>query len=458
MIPTPAFKDKTIAVLGLGRSGMATARALGASGAKVQAWDDALATRDMARAEGVTLADPLAGGWQGAEALVLSPGIPATYPKPHPAVAAARAAGLPIFGDVEVFARSREALGPHAVAAITGTNGKSTTTALLGHLLGMAGKPVAIGGNIGTPVLALDPLAPGGVYVLELSSYQIEQTISLAAEVAILLNITPDHLDRHGSFKDYAAVKAHLFAMQRPEQVAIIALDDEPCRRLADQLGRRVVPVSAARAVAGGVAVVDGALIDDLTGAARVLSHQTDWPGLAGQHNAQNVAAAAAAARLLGVDGAAIDAGLKTYQALAHRTEPVAEARGIRFINDSKATNPEAAAKAVAAFARVRWIAGGVAKGEGIGALDAVLGHVEKAYLIGAAEAQFAAALAGRVPLARCGTLEAAVRAAIADCGAQGGVILLSPACASFDQFRDYADRGARFTTLAKAWAEKGAL
>ena len=450
MIPTPSYRDQSIAVLGLGRTGLAAARALLASGANVRAWDD----MDTGRAavQDIALDDLNATDWADTDALVLSPGIPSTWPKPHPAVAKAKAAGVPVISDIEVFAKSRQTLPDHKVAAITGTNGKSTTVALLHHLLQTGGTPSALGGNIGYATLGLDVLPKGGVYVLELSSYQIELTGSLEADIAILLNIAPDHLERHGGMAGYIAAKAHLFTMQGEDQIAIIGMDDSDSMAVAGDCRQRVIPVSGGRVQKNGVYVENGRLIDDLDGNKTVISSQNAWPGLKGPHNAQNVAAACAAARMLGLDGKAIDAGLCNYQALPHRMEPVGEKDGLLIVNDSKATNLASATKAIAAFPKVRWIAGGIAKDTDLSPLDEVAGHIEKAYLIGRDAGLFADRLDGKTAVSIAGTLDNALEEAVRDCGDQGGVILLSPASSSFDQFHDFAARGDHFRALAEKY------
>lgn len=446
MIPVPAFHGSKIAVLGLARSGLAAARSLAQSGAEVIAWDDTPARRAAASDHGIAIVDLNDHDWAGTRGLVLSPGIPIRLPRPHPVVAAAQRRHVPVFGDVEVFARARAALPAHRLVGITGTNGKSTTTALIGHILSQAGREVAVGGNIGTAVMGLQPLPAGGIYVFELSSYQIEQTLSLAADVAVLLNITPDHLDRHGDMQGYAAAKAHLFAMQKPSQTAIVALDDGYSRAIAKSVPARLIAVSGSKRVKDGVYVKDGALVDARLGKPRTISRQADWPALIGIHNAQNAAAAAAVALALDVDAGAIDRGLRSFAGLAHRLQPVATWRGIRFINDSKATNTDAAATALASFEQpVHWIVGGRAKAKGLGAIRRQLGHVAKAYLVGEAAPLFARLLAPHVPVTDCGSIDQAVKAAAADCGQGGGIVLLAPACASFDQYADFEARGDAF-------------
>jgi len=439
VITSQAFAGRRYGVFGLARTGRSVVASLVASGAEVAAWDD-----DAAAREGVAgLVDLNVAALDGLAALVVSPGVPLNR---WPLAARARASGVPVIGDIELFAQARAGLPRSAVVGITGTNGKSTTAALLHHIVRASGREALLGGNIGAPVLGEAPLGEGGVYVLELSSFQIDLTFGLACELAVLLNITPDHLDRYDGMDGYAASKARLFAMQRGEQVAVIATDDEYTRAIAARVGGRVTEVSATRVLARGVSVVSGTAHVD--GAA--FGAQSGWPALAGPANAQNAAAAIAAARALGLGADAILTGLETYPGLAHRMETVAVKRGVRFVNDSKATNPTSVAPALAAYEGVHWIAGGQAK---TGELDAVLthlGHVRAAYLIGEAAELFAQLLDGRVPVVRAGTLERAVTEAAAAARA-GETVLLSPACASFDQFANYEARGDAFRALVQA-------
>ena len=421
MITARAFAGKSWGVYGLARSGRACVAALLASGGDVLAWDDSAAARDAA---GVTLTDLNHAELDALEALVTSPGVPHHVPL----LVRARDEGCPVIGDIELFAQARPELPPHRVVGITGTNGKSTTTALVHHIVASAGIPARLGGNIGLPILGQEPLPEGGVYVLELSSFQIDLTQSLDCDVAVLLNITPDHLDRHGTIAAYAAAKARLFDMQSPTGVAVIATED-----------------SFTRAIAAGV---NGKLV--AVAAADIGPEATHWPSLQGPHNAQNAAAAIAACRALGIDDAAIMAGLASYPGLPHRMERVRERGGVLYVNDSKATNPTSTAPALAAWPAVHWIAGGQAK---TGELDAALphlGHVRAAYLIGEAAPLFGRLLGGRVPVVQSGTLAAAVTAAAA-AAVPGEVVLLSPACASFDQFRDYEARGEAFRAAVEA-------
>jgi UDP-N-acetylmuramoylalanine--D-glutamate ligase len=425
VITSPAFGGKRWGVLGLARTGRAVAAALSASGGTVVGWDDGEAARAGFDGALLNLNSADLAGFAG---IVVSPGVPHSAP----IFANAAAHGVPVLGDTELFAMALSQLPPAHVVGITGTNGKSTTTALLHHLLSQAGVPAAMGGNIGLPIMAQQPLPAGGVWVLELSSYQLEITHSLACDVAILTNITPDHLERHGSMAGYAAAKARLFAMQKPGSTAIVG------RAAQAQYG-----------VAGGPASMIA--IEDVT----LPGAQADWPSLQGPHNLENARAAVAAARRLGLGDADIARGLASYQALAHRMEPVGEKRGLLWVNDSKATNPDSTAPALAAFDRIHWIAGGRPKLDSAGQADlsAVLpnlGHVAHAWLIGEAAPLFAAQLEGRVPVTQAGTLDAAVAGIVASAGV-GDVVLFSPAAASFDQFRDFEARGAAFRAAVAA-------
>lgn len=423
----PDVAGQRFAVLGLARSGLATVSALVAAGARVTAWDDRSEAREAAAAMGAAIAELEGIDWSGLSGLIVSPGVPLNR---HPLVAMARAAGVAVLGDIELFAQARAHLPPHKVVGITGTNGKSTTTALVHHILKTAGVPTLMGGNIGLPILSQTALPAGGVYVLELSSYQIDLTHSLSCDVAVLTNVTPDHLDRYdGDFLAYAASKQRLFTMQHRDAIAVIATDDDRTRMMASHVSHRLVRVSAQ----------DVALAD-----------QARWPALQGPHNAQNVACAVAVAQELGLSAAQIETGLASFPGLPHRMERVGERGGILFVNDSKATNPESAAPALAAFppvegrARIHWILGGLAKGEGLGACDRWFGHVAHAWLVGEAAANFARAFGDHVPMTNAVTLDAAVSMA-ASVAQPGDVVLLSPAAASFDQFRDFEARGDAF-------------
>ena len=426
MITSPAFRGRRYAVLGLARSGLATVDALLASGAAVTAWDADEARRDrLVPGTDLVLADPLAIDLAAFDGVVVSPGVPLNR---HPIAAHARAAGVPLIGDVELFAQARRSLPPHRVVGITGTNGKSTTTALIHHILATAGMPSLMGGNIGLPILSRDPLPEGGAYVLELSSYQIDLTFSLDCDVAVLTNITPDHLDRYDGFEGYVASKARLFALQGADHVAVIATEDDPSRAIAGRIGHRLIRVAST----------------DIT-------DQSRWPALQGPHNAQNAACAIAACRALGLGDDAIEQGLATYLGLAHRMERVAEKAGVLYVNDSKATNATAAAPALAAYPLIHWILGGVPKTDNLDDCAAHFDHVIAGYTIGEAGSLFADILraAGR-KVTESGTLDQAVRQAAA-AAKPGEVVMLSPACASFDQYTDFEARGAAFRAAVEA-------
>jgi UDP-N-acetylmuramoylalanine--D-glutamate ligase len=370
------------------------------------------------------LADPLTTSLYGFDGIVVSPGVPLNR---HPIAARGREANVPIIGDIELFAQARPSLPAHKVVGITGTNGKSTTTALIHHILKTAGVPTTMAGNIGYPILGQEPLPEGGVYVLELSSYQIDLTYSLDCDVAVLLNVSPDHLDRYDGVEDYAASKARLFAMQSPEHAAIIAPEDDYTRAIAGQVTGRRILVSSAQ-----------------------VKDQSRWPSLQGPHNAQNVAAAVAATRELGLADEAIARGLATYPGLPHRMERVAERNGVLFVNDSKATNPTSTAPALASYPAVHWILGGLPKSDDLDPCEPYLGHVRGAYTIGEAGPLFARLLREKVPVSECEMLFEAVNEA-AEKARPGEVVLLSPACASFDQFRDYEARGDAFRAAVEA-------
>lgn len=449
MITSPAFANKRYAILGLARSGAAAAEALLASGAKVTVWD----RQDVARAkfEGrCEIADPLEMDLTGFDGLVLSPGVPLNT---HPITAHAAKFGVPIIGDIELFAQARADLLSHRVVGVTGTNGKSTTVALIHHILSMAGLPTLLGGNIGEPILGQEPLEPNeigeGVYVLELSSYQIDLSYSLNAEVTALTNITPDHLDRYDDFAAYAASKARLFEMQGAKGLAVFGSLEEP----AGAIYRRE---QECRATGRAVAADFQALA----------SLQHEWPSLQGPHNLENAAVAVAVVEELGVTKAQWQHALKRFRSLPHRMEFVCEENGVTFINDSKATNTASSAPALAAYPprteiryaapRVHWIVGGLAKEDGLGACEEMLPNVAAAYTIGEAGPRFAELLEGKVPqVERCElTCEAVSRAR--EAAKPGDVVLFSPACASFDQFRDYENRGDHFRKLVGVIAEDG--
>jgi UDP-N-acetylmuramoylalanine--D-glutamate ligase len=431
VISSRAFAGRRYAVLGLARSGLATVEALVASGAGVTAWDDREEARDDAMALGADIGNPLDIDLIGFAGVVVSPGVPLNR---HPIAAHAREAHVPVIGDIELFAEARDELPSHKVVGITGTNGKSTVTALVTHMLESAGVPTLMGGNIGLPILSRDPLPEGGVYVLELSSYQIDLSHSLACDVAVLTNLSPDHLDRYDGFAGYAASKARLFSLQHRDQVAIVAIDDDPSKMIASRINHRLHRVSAK-----DVDPVD----------------QARWPALQGPHNAQNAVCAIAVCRVLGLNDEQIERGLATYKSLPHRMELVGEVGGVSWFNDSKATNAASAAPALAAFPpapdqRLHWIAGGKAKGDGLAACRPWFGHVKRAYLIGEAMEPFAAEIGDAIPVERSGDMATAVEQAAA-AAKPGDIVLLSPACASFDQFKDYEQRGDVFRAAVQA-------
>jgi UDP-N-acetylmuramoylalanine--D-glutamate ligase len=425
VITANAFAGKNYAIYGLARSGLATADALLASDARVTAWD----AKEEARAKapnGVQIANLDEIDLAQFDSLVVTPGLPLNR---HPIAQRARDTGVEIIGDIELFARARPELPPHKVVGITGTNGKSTTTALVHHILKTAGVPTEMGGNIGLPILAQDPLSEGGVYVLELSSYQIDLTQSLDCDVAVLLNITPDHLDRYESFDAYAASKWRLIEMQSHGNRAFAGWDAAMAGLVPD-------PLTSGRPGYFGINPPERNM-------------QRRWPNLQGPHNAENAAAAYDVCIWLQIDPNVIEDGLRTYPGLPHRMERIREKDGVTFVNDSKATNPTATAPALAAFDKIRWICGGLAKTDNLDECAPQFGHVRKAYTIGEASELFARLLSPHMAVAECETLERAVGEAAAE-AEPGDTVLLSPACASFDQFRDFEDRGDQFRRLVE--------
>jgi len=455
MIEVFPFAGFPVAVFGLGRSGIATALALQNSDAEVWAWDDSEAARDQAQGEGVTLIDLYNCDWSEMTTLVVSPGVPLTHPEPHPVVVMARQANCEIIGDIELLVRTQRWCN---YIGITGTNGKSTTTALLGHIMQVSGREAEVGGNLGIPALTLDPLGAEGTYVLEMSSYQLDLTVSVTFDVAVLLNISADHLDRHGGMDGYIAAKRLIFQRQTKPRAAVIGVDDEICRAIADELKATdtqvVIPVSGKTRAHGGVYAIDGILFDDMEGQETPVCNLRQNPTLPGDHNGQNAAAAYAAAKTAGVAPHAIMACLQSYPGLVHRQEPVAIIDGVAYVNDSKATNDEAAARALACYDDIYWIAGGRPKEGGLKACLDHLGNVRHAYLIGEAALAFSQSLAGKVAFSIAGDLKAAVDQAHAQArkdGEQAPVVALSPACASFDQYADFEARGDAFKDLVEA-------
>jgi UDP-N-acetylmuramoylalanine--D-glutamate ligase len=452
MIPVTTFAGRNVAVFGLGESGRATALALAAGGAEVAAWDDSPDAVAAARSAGIRVTDLRIADWQGFAALVLAPGVPLTHPEPAWPVVSARAAGIEIVGDIELFCRERRRHVPDApFVAVTGTNGKSTTTALIAHLLAVAGRDVALGGNIGKPILSLEPPRTGRYHVIECSSFQIDLAPTLDPSVGVLLNITPDHLDRHGTMTAYARIKERLVASSA---TAVIAVDDTWSQSIADRVaarGTRVVRVSSRRPLAAGVYAEGSGIVAATDGAARKVASLAGVATLRGAHNAQNAVAAVAVAETLGLRDEEIAAGLASFAGLPHRLEEVGRRDRVTFVNDSKATNADAAAKALAVLSRIYWIAGGRAKEGGIESLRPFFPRIAKAYLIGEAAKDFAATLGEDVPHLICGTLQAAVAEAAADAAEDADrdpVVLLSPACASYDQFQNFERRGDAFRAL----------
>jgi UDP-N-acetylmuramoylalanine--D-glutamate ligase len=468
VIASSLWRGKRYAVLGLARSGAATVRALLASGAEVVAWDSSEAARAALtplhafvegsgvapsssderlphggghpqplqqglEGSGLSFADPLTLDLTGFTAVIVSPGVPLNR---HPITGHAAKFRVPIIGDIELFAQARAELPPHKVVGITGTNGKSTTTALVHHILKTAGVPTTMGGNIGLPILGQAPLPAGGVYVLELSSYQIDLTFTLDCDVAVLLNITPDHLDRYDGFEAYAASKARLFEMQTSDHQALIASQDELC----EKIGRRLFDRNFNDRVGP---IYQESFADEVI-------DQSGYPSLQGPHNAQNISAAEMVGHFVGVDWNTIENGLRTYPGLPHRMERIREKGGVLYVNDSKATNPTSTAPALAAYPALHWILGGQAKTDELDACVPHFGHVRAAYTIGESAAMFANLLRPHMPVEESGTLAKAVTSAAAAAKA-GETVLLSPACASFDQFRDYEDRGDQFRALVGA-------
>ena len=463
MIPVTTFVGKKVAVFGLGGSGLVSASALLAGGADVVAYDDDAESVAKANAAGIPTADLRNVDWSRLAALVLAPGVPLTHPVPHWTVQLAQRAGIAVIGDIELFCRERRHVAPNApFVAITGTNGKSTTTALIAHLATAAGMDAQLGGNIGTAILSLAPprasdAQPVRVHVVECSSYQIDLAPSLDPSVGILINLSEDHLDRHGTMEHYRAVKERLVAGVPSNGTAIVGVDDDWCRTAADRLarsGKRVVRVSVKHAVPDGVYVEGQRLVRASGGSATPIAEIGGIGALRGLHNAQNAACAAAAALALGLSPEAIQAGLRSFPGLAHRMEEVGRRDAVLFVNDSKATNADSAAQALACFGDIFWIAGGKPKTGGIESLREFFPRIRKAYLIGEAADDFAATLGNAVPYEIAGTIDNALAAAARDAQASPArepVVLLSPACASFDQYRNFEVRGDAFRALVRA-------
>jgi UDP-N-acetylmuramoylalanine--D-glutamate ligase len=455
MIPVTTLSGKKVGLFGLGGSGFATARALKLGGAEVTAWDDNPDSVTKAAAEGIHTADLRTIDWSAQSLFVLSPGVPLTHPKPHWTVDLARAAGVDVVGDVELFVRERRAHAPDCpFIAITGTNGKSTTTALIAHILKSSGRDTQLGGNIGTAVLTLDRPKDGRFYVVECSSYQIDLAPTVNPSAGILLNLTPDHLDRHGTMQHYADIKERLVA---GSDIAVIGVDDSHCQMIADRIeraGGKVMRISRRHALPYGIYADGTKLIQASGGATKSIADLDGIQTLRGSHNAQNAAAAVAACLAVGVSEEEIRAGLASFPGLKHRMQPVGRRGNVVFVNDSKATNADAAAPALSSYDRIYWIAGGLPKAGGITSLTGFFPRIAKAYLIGEAAAEFAATLGETVPYEISGTLERAVAHAAADAERDESgplAVMLSPACASFDQYKNFEVRGDAFVSHVAA-------
>jgi UDP-N-acetylmuramoylalanine--D-glutamate ligase len=458
LIPVTSFAGKTVAVFGLGGSGLASCHALKAGGAEVVASDDGLDKLAEAANAGFMTADLRKMSWANFAALVLTPGAPLTHPAPHWTVLAAQQAGVEVIGDIELFCRERRRQAPNApFVAITGTNGKSTTTALIAHVMRVAGFDTQMGGNIGTAILSLEPPRIGRVHVVEMSSYQIDLAPSLDPSVGILLNISEDHIDRHGTIAHYAAVKERLVAGVQKQGTAIVCVDDTWCRNAADRIerdGQRVVRISVKNPLPDGIYVERETIWQASGGARSEVARIGGIGSLRGLHNAQNAACAAACALALGLTTQTLQNALRSFPGLAHRMEQVGRLDNVLFVNDSKGTNADAAAHALSSFADIFWIAGGKPKLGGITGLSEYFPRIRKAYLIGEAAEEFARTLGDSVQNEISETLEVAVANAARDAKASGlpdPVVLLSPACSSFDQYRNFEIRGARFRELVTA-------
>ncbi|MEE2699028.1 MAG: UDP-N-acetylmuramoyl-L-alanine--D-glutamate ligase [Pseudomonadota bacterium] len=457
MIDVFPFAHCPVAVFGLGRSGLSAAIALKNSNADVSAWDDDSIARDNAKNAGINLVDLYNCNWKEHTTLVLSPGIPLSYPEPHKIVQLAKSENVEVVGDIELLARTQR---DAAYIGITGTNGKSTTTALIGHIMEVAGREVEIGGNLGVPSLELDPMGSDGAYVLEMSSYQLDLTKSITFDVAILLNISPDHLDRHGGMEGYVKSKRSIFHRQTKPRTAIIGIDDKLSFAVYEDLKAAdeqvVIGISGCERVIGGVYVINGVLVDDTEGLETPIVDLKESPFLVGQHNWQNAASAFAAAKSVGIQSHAIMACINSYPGLVHRQEPVAIVDGVGYVNDSKATNGTAAAKALACYNSVYWILGGRSKEGGLDATRVHLNNVRHAFLIGEASMEFSKFLNGKVPMTFSGDLNAAVTMATEmarqeSLSGSSPIVLLSPAAASFDQFENFEARGDVFRDLVEA-------
>jgi len=461
MIKARTFAGQRLAVFGLGRTGITAALSLKAGGAHVYAWDDREVAREHAKAQGVPLTDLTTQDWSAFDALVLSPGVPDKLPKPHWTAKRAKSNNIPIICDIEIFARevnARSAENKPKIIAITGTNGKSTTTALIGHILTSCGRDAQIGGNIGRGVLDLDNMHAGTHYVIELSSYQLERTQSLRANAAIFLNLSPDHLERHGDMTAYEAAKSRIFLNQTQDDAVIIGVDNPEgkslCTRLKAKNGRRIIPISGRRSLGRGSCVIKGKLYCALSNKVHEIVDLSKVTTLEGEHNWQNAAAAYAAVSALGLRAKDIGRAISSFPGLEHRMETIGTVGHVRYVNDSKATNVDAAKQALKSYDNIYWIAGGQSKTGGIDSLAPFFPKITKAYLIGEAAPQFMKTLLkADVAYKISGTLELALLCATKDAlnaGQENAIILLSPACASFDQFKDFESRGQAFRLRAQ--------
>ncbi|ESQ76141.1 UDP-N-acetylmuramoyl-L-alanine--D-glutamate ligase [Asticcacaulis sp. AC402] len=454
MIPVKGFEGKRVAIFGLGRSGLSAARALKAGGAEPVLWDDKVASTAAAMKEGFTVEDLKKADWAEFDALMLSPGVPLTHPEPHWTVKAAKAANVQVLGDIELFARTLArfpARNRPKTIAITGTNGKSTTTALIGHVLKSAGKNVHVGGNIGIGVLDLDEMQPGSIYVIETSSYQLDLTLTFKPDVAILMNLSPDHLDRHGGMDGYIAAKKRIFMNQDKGQTAVVGADDDYSAALISDMRvshpAKLIGISSRRVVGDGVYALNGALYDATGARARHIIDLKTVRTLTGRHNWQNAAAAFSACTAIGLTADQIVTGMRSFPGLAHRMQEIGRIGKVRFINDSKATNADAARQAMSSFDKFYWIAGGKAKAGGIDELRDLYPRVKHAFLIGEAAELFEKTIGSGAPCTQSRLLFTATAQAYAEAEKSGReeIVLFSPACASFDQFADFEARGDAF-------------
>lgn len=459
MIIVPGIEKKKIAVYGLGATGLATCEALSASGAEVYCWDDKEEARAKTANTRYAAEHPKSWPWEELRSLALSPGVPLTHPAPHPVVKRAHQAGVEVIGDIEFFARAVNARSKKdrpRIVAVTGSNGKSTTTALIGHVLRECGFDAIIGGNIGKPVLSLAGIDAARAYVLELSSFQLDLAKTLRVNTAVLINLSPDHIDRHGSMEGYIAAKKRIFLNQTKDDAAIIGVDDAwsqgLCAGLIAEGAAPVTPISAEGSLGRGVFALNAKLfysLRDKSGEAGDISHIA---ALRGQHNWQNAAAALAAAMAEGVAPNVAVKAMDRFAGLPHRMEIVAKKGAVLFVNDSKATNADAASRALKSYDDIFWIAGGKAKEGGVQSLRPLMNRVRGVYLIGEASRDFEGQLAGTAPCVQCGDLPTALARAARDAATSGlssPVVLLSPACASYDQFRNFEERGDVFRKLA---------